>query len=276
MTSLPFVGSSFAEADYRKVCELLLEKRGLDLSVYKDQCIKRRIASRIRARGFHQADPYLELLNRDEAEVDALLAAISIHVSQFFRNPAVFALLKKQILPGLIQAARQRSDRHLKVWSVGCASGEEPYSLALLLHELMPDEITVSIVGTDISSPILQQARDACFDVLRLSEVPQRVRDDYFIQDGGRYRLVDQIRSMVEFQENNILDVENYPAADLVLCRNVLIYLSREEQDRILLRFANLLPTWGRLVLGRSENILGEARGQFVASNPAERIYQLR
>jgi chemotaxis protein methyltransferase CheR len=276
MTSLPFVGSSFADTEFRKVCELLLAKRRLDLSVYKDQCIKRRIASRIRARGFQQAGSYIELLARDEAEVDALLAAISIHVSQFFRNPVVFSLLEKQILPGLIQAALQRSDRQLKIWSVGCAGGEEPYSLALLLHELVPKQLRVSIIGTDISPPILQQAREACFDELRLSEVPRRVRDEYFIQETGHYRLLEPIRSMVTFSRNNILDGEDYPSADLILCRNVLIYFSRVEQNRILLRFASMLPAWGRLVLGCSENMLGEARGRFVASYPAERIYQLR
>lgn len=272
----PFVGSSFAEEDFREVCRLLLEKRGFDLSMYKDQCVKRRIASRVRARGFQHALPYLELLGQDDLEIDALLAAISIHVSQFFRNPEVFALLEKQILPNLIEAAMLRSDPQLRAWSVGCASGEEPYSLALLLHELKPSGLKVSIIGTDISRPILEKAREACFDMQRLKEVPQQVRDRYFIQDGERYRLVEPIRDMVVFQENNILDLENFPDVDLILCRNVLIYLAREDQDRILKRFASLLPPWGRLVLGRSENMLGEARGLFRPSFPAERIYQPR
>jgi len=270
----PFVGSSFAEADFQKVCELLLTRRGFDLSMYKDQCVKRRIASRVRARGFSEAAPYLAVLDRDDSEIDILLAAISIHVSQFFRNPGVFALLEKQVLPELIQAAMQRNDRHLKVWSVGCASGEEPYSLALLLHELKPPGLKVSIVGTDISRPILEKARDACFEALRLKEVPDRVRDDYFIRDGRCYRPVEQIRSMVEFSENNILNLENFPVADLILCRNVLIYLAREDQDRILKRFAGLLPPWGFLVLGSAENMLGESRGLFQMCFPAERIYQ--
>ena len=276
MINTPFVGSSFAEEDFRKVCQLLLEKRGFDLSMYKDQCVKRRIASRVRARGFQQALPYLELLGQDDIEIDALLAAISIHVSQFFRNPGVFALLEKKILPELIEAAMLRSDPQLRVWSVGCASGEEPYSLALLLHELKTPGLKISIIGTDISRPILERAREACFDMPRLNDVPQRVRDRYFIQTGGRYRLVEPIRGMVEFQESNILDLENFPDVDLILCRNVLIYLAREDQDRILKRFASLLPSWGRLVLGSSENMLGEARGLFRPSFPAERIYQLR
>lgn len=271
-----FVGSCFAEADFQKVCELLLARRGFNLNMYKDQCVKRRIASRVRARGFQDAGPYLEILERDEGEVDALLAAISIHVSQFFRNPRVFALLEKQVLPELIEAAMQRADRQLRVWSVGCASGEEPYSVALLLHALKPAELQVSIVGTDISRPILQQARKACFDGLRLTEVPQQFRSEFFVAEGQSFRLRETIRQMVRFYENNVLDVANYPSADLILCRNLLIYLSREDQDRILKRFAELLPAWGRLVLGTAENLLGEARSLFRPCSPTERIYQPR
>lgn len=271
-----FVGSCFAEDDFQKVCELLLARRGFDLTMYKDQCVKRRIASRVRAWGFQEAGPYLEVLARDDCEVDALLAAISIHVSQFFRNPRVFALLEKYVLPELIRAAMQRSDRLLRVWSVGCASGEEPYSVALLLHTLKPAELKVSIVGTDISQPILHQARQACFDPLRLTEVPPRLRTEYFVPEGRGFRLQESIRRMVTFHENNVLDVASYPPADLILCRNVLIYLSRDDQDRILKRFAELLPGWGRLVLGTAENILGEARSLFRSCSPAERIYQPR
>jgi len=254
----------------------LLEKRGFDLSMYKDQCIKRRIASRVRARGFQNAAPYLKLLATEESELDALLAAISIHVSQFFRNPEVFAQLEKRVLPEMIRAAMRRKDPQLKVWSVGCASGEEPYSLALLLHELKPRGLKVSIVGTDISLPILQQAREARFAEMRLNQVPRRVREEYFVQEGQHYRLMEKIRGMVDFYPSNILDEESFPAADLILCRNVLIYLSRDDQDRILKRFAELLPDWGRLVLGSAENLLGAARGLFVTELPAERIYQLR
>lgn len=273
---MPFVGSQFDEEDFRRICELLLEKRGFDLSMYKNQCVKRRVASRVRARGFESAPPYLELLLRDDAEIDTLMAAISIHVSQFFRNPEVFAVLEKQVLPGLIGAALRRSDPHLRVWSVGCSSGEEPYSLALLLHELKPPQLKVSIAASDISGPILQQARSACFDRARLEAVPRRVQEQYFVVDGEKLCLREPICGMVEFIEHNILQGGGEPPADLILCRNVLIYFSREDQERILQRFAELLPPWGALVLGSAENLLGEVRGRFSLTHPAERIYRPR
>jgi chemotaxis protein methyltransferase CheR len=145
----PFVGSEFPEAEFREVCRILLAKRGFDLALYKDRCVKRRIATRVRARGFSEARPYLALLERDEAELDALMAALTIHVSQFFRNPSTFDLLARQVLPELLRRAQAEGRRILRLWSVGCASGEEPYSLALLLQELAPPEVKIDILGTD-------------------------------------------------------------------------------------------------------------------------------
>lgn len=270
----PFVGSEFPEEDFRAVRELLLEKRGFDLGMYRDHCIKRRIATRVRALGFHSAGPYLDILRRSEPELDALLAALSIHVSQFFRNPSTFATLEKSILPDLIRRAGKTGRKELRFWSVGCAGGEEPYSLALLLDELAPRTLQVSILATDISPPVLEQARQGVFDPLRLTEVPETVRDGYFTEEGRNYRLAERICKMVQFQRHDILASLEYPAADLILCRNVLIYFSREKQEHILTRFAEALPPGGFLVLGRAETVLGEARQLFQAESSVERIYR--
>jgi chemotaxis methyl-accepting protein methylase len=144
------------------VCRILLAKRGFDLAMYKDRCVKRRVATRVRARGFSEPRPYLALLERDEAELDALLAALTIHVTQFFRNPSTFALLEQQVLPALLHRVQAEGRQKLRLWSVGCASGEEPYSLALLMRELAPPEVKVDILGTDISTLFSKAPGTAC------------------------------------------------------------------------------------------------------------------
>jgi chemotaxis protein methyltransferase CheR len=272
--SFPFVGSEFPEEDFCAVRDLLLEKRGFDLAMYKDHCVKRRIATRVRALGFNSAGPYLDILRRNETELDALLAAISIHVSQFFRNPTTFAALEERILPELIRRATLSVRRELRLWSVGCAGGEEPYSLALLLDELAPRHLRVSILATDVSPPVLEQAREGLFDPVRLTEVPEAVRARYFTAEGRNYRLAEHICKMVQFQRHDILTSMEYPAADLILCRNVLIYFSREKQEYILTRFAAALPAGGFLVLGRAETLLGEPRQLFQPECSVERIYR--
>jgi len=270
----PFVGSEFPDAEFEQLCRILLAKRGFDLGRYKDRCIKRRIATRVRARGFSVAAPYVELLQRDETEVDALLAALTIHVSQFFRNPSMFALLERQILPELLQQARAEGRRRVKLWSVGCSSGEEPYSLALLLHELAPAEMEIDILGTDISAAILESARQGLYEPQRLNEVPAAVRERYFSPEGRGFRLAQEIRSMVRFERQNVLGDAAYPRVDLIICRNVMIYFSREEQENILQRFAAALPVGGVLVLGKAEMLLGASRQLFAAASGAERIYR--
>lgn len=271
----PFVGADFLDADFQEISELLLARRAFDLGSYKDRCIKRRIASRVRARGFHGSTPYVEFLRSDDDELDALLSILTIHVSQFFRNPSTFLVLEEKILPRLLEQKRREQDGRLRIWSVGCSSGEEPYSVALLLQEQSMNRIETSILATDVSMQILAQARSGEYDAQRLAEVPKSVRQKYFMQfDGWRFRLDKKIREKVLFEQQNILAEQDYPQADLILCRNVMIYFSRDEQAKILTRFARSLGPNGFLVLGRAETMVGDVRHLYRSEYPVERIYR--
>ncbi len=271
----PFVGADFRDEDFQEVVNILQSRRAFDLGSYKDRCIKRRIASRVRARGLTDSAHYVELLDNDNDELDALLAVLTIHVSQFFRNPSTYRVLEEKILPELIARARSRQEQQLRVWSVGCAGGEEPYSLALLLHELDPAGLQLSIFGSDVSEPILARAEKGEYDAQRLAEVPDVVRDRYFERlEGTRFRLKQDIRQMVSFSKHDVLTDLDYPPADLILCRNVMIYFSREEQSKILARFARSLGPDSFLVLGRAETLVGTARHLFRSEYPVERIYR--
>jgi len=275
-SNAPFVGSDFSDGEFEQIRLLLLARRGFDLGMYKDQCIRRRIASRARSSGAQNATDYLRVLEQREDEVEALLAALSIHVSQFFRNPQIFALLEQEVLPELFRQVAERPDRTLKIWSVGCAGGEEPYSLALLLDELAPSRLQVDILGTDISAPVLEKARLGSFDPLRVGEVPEQVLERYFAPQDRQLQLCERIRKQVRFAEHNILSDQDFPSADLILCRNVMIYFSREDQDRVLSRFAEALSPQGVLVLGNAESLVGQARRIFSPLFAAERIYRRR
>ncbi len=272
-SSAPFVGSDFPSEAFTELRELLLQRRRFDLGMYKDPCIKRRIAKRVRALGLHDIRSYLQVLEREPAEIDALLATLSIHVSQFFRNPSTFAVLEGQVLPELIRRADTTGNSGLRIWSVGCAGGEEPYSLALLLEEL-PGGSRAAILGTDISGEVLARAREGLFDRARLAEVPEETISRYFIAEPGGWRLDAKIRQRVRFRQQDILSPTPYPAADLILCRNVMIYFSRIEQENILCRFAAALRPRGMLVLGKAETLVGEARRLFQSENAGERIYR--
>ncbi len=271
-SSAPFVGSDFSEDAFHQMRRILLQRCQFDIATYKDSCIKRRIAKRVRTVGLRDIPSYLRRLAEDPAECDLLLAALSIHVSQFFRNPSTFAALKEKILPGQLRRAREEG-RQFLVWSAGCAGGEEPYSLALLLDELGFGQ-RAAIMASDISNDVLMRAREGFYEVLRLGEVPVAVRDRYFTREGSGYRLAAGIRRRVRFERQDVLAAEPYPPADLILCRNVLIYFTRDEQEKILCRFAAALRPKGVLVLGKAETLVGKARGVFRSEEPGERIYR--
>lgn len=271
--SSALAGGELGDDDFAAIREVLRERRAFDLGSYKDNCIRRRIARRIRSVGAGTAASYLELLRQNEDEVDSLLASLTVHVSQFFRNPDTFAALEEKVLPDIFRRAGSGGGKGVRLWSVGCASGEEPYSLALLLAEMAPG-VPVSILGSDLSPKVLEKAREGVYDPLRLTKVPPAMLSRHFIPEGSAFRLGDEIRSRVTFQRRDILADHPFPAADLILCRNVLIYFSRQEQEEILCRFAATLPEGGWLVLGKAETLLGEARPLFTSEYPVERIYR--
>jgi chemotaxis protein methyltransferase CheR len=271
----PFVGANFRDEDFQEIVRILQARRAFDLSSYKDRCIKRRIASRVRARGLSDSAHYVELLDADNDELDALLAVLTIHVSQFFRNPSTYRVIEEKVLPELIGRARREKRQKLRIWSAGCAGGEEPYSLALLLCELPTDDLEIEILASDVSQPILERATEAEYDAQRLAEVPESVRERYFDRlEGTRFRLKEDVRKMVHFDRHDLLADADCPVADLILCRNVMIYFSREEQFRILDRFAQSLGADSFLVLGRAETLVGAARHLYRSEYPIERIYR--
>ncbi|PLY10963.1 MAG: chemotaxis protein CheR [Desulfuromonas sp.] len=262
----PFLGSEFPEEQYQEIRRLLVEKRDFDLGWYKDRCIKRRIAIRVRARGLNDARDYAELLGSDEAELDELLTTLTIHVSQFFRNPTAFGVIENE-LPAL---SRRCGSRGMRIWSVGCSSGEEPYSVAILLSELGIK--AGRLIASDISEAVLDKAAAGRYEAQRLVNIPEEMRQKYFTREGRWYIVENRLRSGVQFARHDILS-DPYPQVDLILCRNVLIYFSRQEQERILGQFAQSLPPGGLLVLGKAETMLGPVREFFRAINHAERVY---
>jgi chemotaxis protein methyltransferase CheR len=254
----------------------LLKRSGFNLDLYKDKCIRRRIGIRVRATHCKSAEEYGALLIRKGEETDRLLKVLTIHVSQFFRNPSTFEKLRVEIIPRLLERRDIEGRGPLTFWSVGCASGEEPYSLALILKEFFPREATgnrIRILATDVDANILETAKDGMYGEERLVDIPGPIRERWFLSQGGKFRLLPEIKEMVEFERRDLCDRGAFPDCDLILCRNVLIYFERLSQERVLNGFADLLGKGGILVLGKSETLFGPIRSRFRTVCPIERIY---
>ncbi len=267
-----------SEEEISLIRRTLMDARGFNLDAYKDNCVRRRIAIRIRATHCQSAREYCTLLHTHPGEVDLLLKVLTIHVSQFFRNFSTFEKLHQEIIPYLFTIARQENLSELKFCSLGCAGGEEPYSLALILADHFArdmERVPVVIEGIDVDGAILEAARHGEYTPERLVELPPHYLRRYFTPQGGHHLLLPSIREMVRFRQGNIFHDDVYQRCDLLLCRNVLIYFAREQQDKVIANISRALTPWGVMVLGKSETILGESRSLFQTVCPVERIYRL-
>ena len=256
---------------------LILEmRRNFSMSIYKDKCMKRRVAIRMRSCRCLDAAAYCNLLRQSEQELDLLKKTLTIHVSQFFRNPSMFAKLQTAVLPYLFQKADAGQER-LRFWSLGCAGGEEAYSLGIILRESFAREllhIPTEICAADIDADILLAAAQAEYNEDRLKDLPDSIKERYFVPNGPRMQLSAKVREMVTFHHQNIMDVGTFEPCQLALCRNTLIYFTQPDQEKILRGIARILPTDAILVLGKSERLVGDVRGLFTTVCPAERIYR--
>ena len=265
------------DAGFRMLTEKITRDRGFRCASYKDKCLRRRIAVRMRAKGTVSPDEYASILDADPREYERLIRSLTVNVTKFFRNWETYASIEKKVIPALWE----RGEQNLRVWSAGCASGEEPYSVAILLHKFaeqtrtLAQLDTVSILGTDIDSECLGEADRAFYAESALGETPATLRQRYFPQVAGLHTMLPEVRRLVSFERNDLLGHQS-PTQNvhLLLCRNVIIYFEREAQDALFVEFHRLLASDGFLVLGKVETLLGDARNLFVPVNSRERIFR--
>jgi chemotaxis protein methyltransferase CheR len=254
------MGDEAFEALTRKISQA----RGMSCESYKDKCLKRRIAVRMRARGVHTYADYGKLLDHDAREYQELLDALTINVTKFFRNPETWEALR----PHLVTLGKIRPE--VRVWSAGCASGEEPYTIAVLLLETL-GEGRATIDATDIDRLSLERTRQARYPDAAFSEMPADLRRRYF-RDG---QPIQSLRDLVRVQTQDLTrDPPPRPVYDLIVCRNVVIYFERGAQERLFHAFVQALSPAGVLLLGKVETLFGPARNQLTLDDPRERIYR--
>jgi chemotaxis methyl-accepting protein methylase len=265
------------DAGFHALMEKITRDSGFRCASYKDKCLRRRIAVRMRAKGAFTATEYAGVLDTDPREYERLLRSLTVNVTKFFRNPETYAAIEKNVIPELWDKRRNG----IRVWSAGCASGEEPYSVAILFHkhaaatrgEKRLDE--VEIVGTDIDREVLGEAQRAFYAESALSDTPLALRDRYFPQVAGLRTMLSEVRKLVRFETDDLLAFD--PPVDdvhLIVCRNVIIYFERAAQDRLFEEFHRVLAPGGFLVLGKVETLLGDARALFTPVNARERVFQ--
>ena len=257
--------------------ELLMRQKGFDLEAYKERCILRRIYLKVRSKGYPSLGRYFRVLNRDRDELEELFEYLTIHVTEFFRNPSAFHYLSDHVLPRLL--ARLGRGDHLRIWSVGCSSGEEPFSLAITVMKVagklgLPRDFQV--LATDVDRTVVARGKAALYKEEALKNLDGRDKEGYFLPTDKGYQVVDEVREKVTFRVGNVLSERPRENQDLIVCRNLLIYFSRDNQEKVITGFSRTMNPDGYLMLGKAETLIGRNRLYFQNVSPVERIYRLR
>lgn len=263
------------DEEFRALTQKISAERGFRCASYKDKCLRRRIAVRMRARGSLSYGEYAQVLDRDSGEYDRLIDTLTINVTKFFRNPEVWAALATAVVPRLWSGERPE----IRVWSAGCSSGEEAYSIAALFHRhaattgMLGQIERVHILGTDIDRTSLDAATEGRYEESDFADTPPDLRRRYFAASAP-FTPSAGIRSLVRFERRDIIG-DPPPAGEhhLILCRNVMIYFDRETQERLFEVFYSALAPGGILVLGKVETLLGPSRQRFMPIDARERLF---
>jgi chemotaxis protein methyltransferase CheR len=248
---------------------------GLQWRPFKKRGIKRRIEHRIAQIGVPSFEEYLLRIRRDPAEQTYLSRILTVTISRFFRGREVFNAIEASLIPAIIN---NRGEGDFKIWSIGCASGEEPYTLAILWKEKFEKiwpQVRLSILATDIDEKLLERAKKGRYKKSSLKEVSEDILRNYFKMENRFYILDQALRKCIEFERHDIIHEEPFPGMDMVFCRNLAFtYFSKESQVSVLKKIAGSLREKGYLVIGKDESLPLTYPTLFVPVFPTEKIYQ--
>ena len=248
-------------AEFEALLSYLKQSRGFDFTAYKRSSLMRRVLVRMQALGSKSFAAYMDILQVDTDEFTRLFNTILINVTSFFRDAAHWEFLRDEVVPRL--AGPPEAGELIRVWSAGCASGEEAYSAAMLLAEVMGPEAfreRVRIYATDADEEALAQARHAVYSAQGVEDVPPRLLEKYFERQDDRYVFTKDLRRSVIFGRHDLLQDAPISRVDLLICRNCLMYFNSEAQARVLARFHFALAPRGVLFLGKAETLQAQSR----------------
>jgi len=221
----------------------------IDLTAYKRPQMERRINSFMRSAGANDYKTFVDLLSHDPRTYRKFLEHITINVSEFFRNFNHWEVLEKQVLPIVT-----KDKRGIKVWSAGCSTGEEPYSLAMLFKEKHIN-LADRILATDIDQEVLGKATEGVYNSKAVQGIPPVYLTKYFIKEKDNFRVIDDLKKQINFQRHDLLKDSFNTNFDLILCRNVVIYFTEETKNKLYRRFTDALRSGGVLFIGSTEQI---------------------
>lgn len=249
----------FTEQDFTRVKTLVYDFAGIDLNDSKKNLVYNRLAKRIRFLELNSFKQYLSFVEEQgESEFVHLINAITTNLTFFFREDHHFEYLAHTVIPSILE--RNKSSKKIRIWSAGCSTGEEPYSLAIVLKETVPAGWDARVLATDLDTNVVETGRTGVYKMDRLKGVSEARKKRWFLKGSGsmegNVRVKPELQKIIDFGQINLMN--EWPikeAIDVIFCRNVVIYFDKETQARLFDRYANLLPDNGHLFIGHSESL---------------------
>ena len=256
----------------------LMKSRGLDISGYSSTFVLRSVRKRLGRSGVKDLQDYARLLLSSEDETTQFVGALSINVTDFFRDVGAFEALSEKVIRPVVRS-KVGSGGIVRIWSAGCATGQELYTLTMCLDQELRragsnENIMGTVTGGDLSKTALAFARKGVYSKEQVKNIPLHMLMEYFVENAGSYEVGETLRRRVRFVNENLLDEPKSRFFDIVVCRNVLIYFSRPMHDQVVMNLHRSLRPSGYLMLGRTESLVGSPRLHYELLDAENRIFR--
>jgi chemotaxis protein methyltransferase CheR len=254
----------FSDADFEQYRALIYSESGITFTSTNRSILESRLKERLRENGMDSVKTYFTAISKDKEELKAFLDSVTTNLTRFFRNQAHFDALEHFVVPELLKI-KAGSSTTLKIWSAGCSTGEEPYTIAMLMSEILPPPWKYEIVASDLSLKCLMTAKEGFYSDGRITGVPGNYLKKYFEKVEGGYKIRGDIMSNIRFDYHNLKNDSGLRNLDLVFCRNVIIYFDEAAQAAVINRFWDSMASKSFLFIGHSESLFGmDTKFEFV------------
>ncbi|MCF7929437.1 MAG: protein-glutamate O-methyltransferase CheR [Spirochaetales bacterium] len=242
---------------FEKFRKLIYDASGIHFSENNRTILESRLRERLRSSGLDKISDYYQKIQNNQEEIKSLLDSVTTNLTRFFRNTAHFQTFENFVIPKLLERKKETRSSEFKLWSAGCSTGEEPYSLAMVLKEQLPANFDLQIVASDISLKSLMVGQEGYYAENRINGIPEHYLNKYFDRKGNGYQIKDEIKNLVKFDYHNLKNDSGLRDLDVVFCRNVLIYFDETAQKSSVDRFWQTMSDYSYLFIGHSESLFG-------------------
>jgi chemotaxis protein methyltransferase CheR len=255
----------FSDADFELYRTLIYNESGIHFTATNRSILESRLKERLRDKNIDSVKTYFTSISRDKEELKNFLDSITTNLTRFFRNQAHFDALEHHVVPELLKLKKAAASTSLKIWSAGCSTGEEPYTIAMLMSEILPAPYKFEIVASDISLKCLMTGKEGFYSDNRIVGIPDPYLKKYFDKVEGGYKVHADIKSKIRFDYHNLKNDSGFRNLDIVFCRNVIIYFDEAAQTAVINRFWDSMAAKSFLFIGHSESLFGmDTKFEFV------------